>query len=87
MDGGKHCRLKLSDGIDYKGVIRGGLKKKHIFIKNQSYVLVERRDFQDGKVDWDRQVSITEWDMDIYRKEALVELGEIWSTLLEYVNK
>ena len=26
---------EFSDGIDYKGVIRGSLKKKHIFIKSQ----------------------------------------------------
>lgn len=51
MDGGKHCKLLLSDGVEYKGVIRGSLKKKHIFIKREGFVLVERRDFQDSKVD------------------------------------
>ena len=55
--------------------------------KRTQYSLFSAPTFKDGKVDWDRQVSITEWDMDIYRKEALVELGEIWSTLLEYVDK
>ena len=55
--------------------------------KRTQYSLFSAPTFNDGKVDWDRQVSITEWDMDIYRKEALVELGEIWSTLLEYVDK
>tara|TARA_B110000208_G_scaffold121603_1_gene148418 strand:- start:546 stop:1040 length:495 start_codon:yes stop_codon:yes gene_type:complete len=66
MDGGKHCKLKLSDGIDYKGVIRGGLKKKHIFIRREGYVLVERRDFQDSKVDITFQ----------YQDEQLDELKE-----------
>jgi initiation factor 1A len=51
MNGGQHCSLMLSDGIEYKGVIRGSLKKKHIFIKREGIILVERRDFQDCKVD------------------------------------
>ena len=55
--------------------------------KRMQYSLFSAPTFIDGKVDWDRQVSITEWDMDIYRKEALIELGQIWSTLLEYADK
>lgn len=51
MNGGQHCRVLLSDGLEYTGVMRGSLKKKHIFIKRDGYVLVNRRDFQDGKVD------------------------------------
>lgn len=51
MNGGQHCTLLLSDGLEYTGVIRGSLKKKHIFIKNDCYVIVQRRDFQDNKVD------------------------------------
>ena len=51
--------------------------------KKIQYSLFAAPTFTDGKVDWERQVSITEWDLNIYRKEALVELGEIWQTLLE----
>ena len=64
MDGGQHCKLKLSDGLDYTGVIRGSLKKKHIFIRRECYVLVNRRDFQDSKVDITFQ----------YQEEQLYEL-------------
>ena len=66
MDGGKHCKILLSDGLEYKGVMRGSLKKKHIFIKRDGFILVERRDFQDSKVDITFQ----------YQDEQLDELKE-----------
>ena len=51
MNGGQHCQLVMSDGNNCQGVMRGSLKKKHIFVKKETYVFVQRRDFQSNKVD------------------------------------
>ena len=54
--------------------------------KRTQYSLFSAPTFQDGKVDWDRQVSITEWDTDSLTTKQKIELGTIWQTLLEKVS-
>ena len=78
MDGGQHCKLLLPDGLEYKGVMRGSLKKKHIFIKRNGFILVEKRDFQESKVDItfqyaDEQIDELKDDIDFKKLKLLVD--------------
>ena len=80
----KYGNTISSNEFGYTFFLKSNYSTKY---KRNQYSLFTAPTFQNGKVDWDRQVSITEWDLDIYRKEALIELGEIWSTLLQYADK
>ena len=54
--------------------------------KRMQYSLFSAPTFKDGSVDWDRQVSITEWDTESFTKEQAEEVGSKWSALLQEVG-
>ena len=54
--------------------------------KRKQYSLFSAPTFKDGSVDWDRQVSITEWDTDSFTTEQKIEVGTIWQALLQEVG-
>ena len=51
--------------------------------KMMQYSLFSAPTFKDGSVDWDRQVSITEWDTESFTKEQAEEVGTKWAALLQ----
>ena len=54
--------------------------------KRMQYSLFSAPTFKDGSVDWDRQVSITEWDTDSFTTKQKIEVGTIWQALLREVS-
>ena len=50
------------------------------------YSLFSAPTFKDGSVDWDRQVSIAEWDTDSFTTKQKIEVGTIWQALLREVS-
>ena len=54
--------------------------------KRMQYGLFSAPTFKDGSVDWDRQVSITEWDTDSFTTKQKIEVGTIWQALLREVS-
>ena len=54
--------------------------------KRKQYSLFSAPTFKDGSVDWDRQVSITEWDTESFTKEQAEEVGTKWAALLQEVG-
>ena len=53
--------------------------------KMTEYGLYSAPTFTNGKVDWDRQVSITEWDTDGFVQEQHKEIVDCWQTLMKEV--
>ena len=53
--------------------------------KMTEYGLYTAPTFTDGKVDWDRQVSITEWDTDNLNNKQHKEIVDCWKTLMNEV--
>jgi len=49
------------------------------------YGLYSAPTFKDGSVDWDRQVSITEWDTDNFNKKQHKEIIDCWRALMDEV--
>ena len=54
--------------------------------KRMQYSLFSAPTFKDGSVDWDRQVSIAEWDTDSFTTKQKIEVGTIWQALLREVS-
>lgn len=50
MVGNGRCRVKMSNGLEVLGVIRGKMKHR-VWVQTDDLVLVSDREFQDGKVD------------------------------------
>ena len=53
--------------------------------KMTEYGLYTAPTFNDGNVDWDRQVSITEWDTDGFTKKQHKEIIDCWQALMKEV--
>ena len=53
--------------------------------KMMQYSLFSAPTFKDGSVDWDRQVSITEWDTDGFTKKQHKEIIDCWQALMKEV--
>ena len=49
------------------------------------YGLYSAPTFKDGSVDWDRQVSITQWDTDNFNKKQNKEIVDCWRALMDEV--
>ena len=49
------------------------------------YSLFSAPTFEDNSVDWDRQVSITEWNTDDLEKEQHKEIADCWQALMKEV--
>mgnify|MGYP003121367517 CR=1 FL=1 len=53
--------------------------------KMMQYSLFSAPTFEDNSVDWDRQVSITEWNTDDLEKEQHKEIADCWQALMKEV--
>ena len=53
--------------------------------KMTEYGLYTAPTFKDGNVDWDRQVSITEWETDGMTKKQHKEIVDCWRALMDEV--
>ena len=49
------------------------------------YGLYSAPTFKDGSVDWDRQVSISEWDVSGFTKKQCKEITDCWQKLMKEV--
>ena len=53
--------------------------------KMTEYGLYSAPTFKDGSVDWDRQISITEWNTDDLEKNQCKEITDCWQALMKEV--
>ena len=53
--------------------------------KMMQYSLFSAPTFVNGSVDWNRQVSITEWDTDNFVEEQHKEIIDCWQALMKEV--